>query len=1101
MFGFLWGFVNKNDKSNIPKWREENKDMNDKRRLFLKGCILLIVLIVAIGLLLTVHNIRKNTLPKAEMIVENAQDVIIQLANEESEYGYINALSELTEKSTSIVDGDNYYRLQQNYHGIPVYGRTVVCVADENGTVTSITGNITDIDLNIDLTSLITKEQVTESLNNYFENNMSSGVTNIEIDDLDDECLCIYVTDTYQTYLAYNIDIGIYEVIINAESADILSVSKTIRNVTEAEIGYTEFDLNQTDGFPVKKYSDECYVLEDSSKKLKVYTMAGELSQENNMFHLERAIQIESPDNIFGNTETEVLLEYEKGVQLLDNVSECYDYFDELGFISEGLGTCLYYNDGYDQGENAIGGYGDIFDTGYDYGILSVGTITGVNDIDVIGHEYTHRVSRQLIGWSDNSLENRALNEAFSDIFGELIESKMNESITEPDWIMQCDNVSSIHRNLTNPDESGYADNTSFKYEGVDVEYRYSTVISHAAYLMWNGGINGDDSKKISADDLAKLWYRAMLMMPSDCDFYDCRKLVELAGTSMELTVNQIECISEVFDTVGITDATQKTISNTYNLALNSTLSVFGGNGELYDNYKLQITGKGPQIEKVDTSYERIKTITKAEPCELDLPKGIYEFRISDNTNPENTFTYHITVMDTDGESNLELFTNFGSTSVKGSISEIGVKEGVETNIPISNAVVTIFSNSENIVYETINMENKDGIFETYLPIGVYSVVVEAEGYRSSTTSFEVTYEQDVYLSITLIKNIIADEQFWHDFIKDKNYNQYIEAWTFPVYGYHILDINQDGIKELILASEDDGSGFWEYQIYAVVDNDIVVIDEGWVCYAISYSEEYKSIVYSDTKPSPMSSGVDYVSFDGHRMNHEFHIFKEWVADEMELRYAKSTVEKTVELSEDEYNLYINAPIEILDWIIITERNVDYDENAPNVAVSDHSTETAVNDKVIECYKRILKQYPESTSFSYTLNGEIVEVKIPTEYITYDIDKNGIAELIIKEDSTQYHIYTIDGESIVQCGDFYWPYSDCLYACDENGLIVHDGGSGNIHIEYVSLYSLNSGTLAVSRDLVNTEVDSMDDVITCLENYTCINNFCSITDDSLLVIE
>ena len=82
--------------------------------------------------------------------------------------------------------------------------------------------------------------------------------------------------------------------------------------------------------------------------------------------------------------------------------------------------------------------------------------------------------------------------------------------------------------------------------------YYYSTVISHTAYLMWNG-INGDETAKISLEDIVKLWYRAMNLMHSDCDFVQCREMVERSALAMNnLTKKQRECISEAFNQVGI---------------------------------------------------------------------------------------------------------------------------------------------------------------------------------------------------------------------------------------------------------------------------------------------------------------------------------------------------------------------------------------------------------------------------------------------------------------------------------------------------------------------------------------------------------------------
>ena len=65
--------------------------------------------------------------------IKKAKDAIELLQSRGGDLGYKNALSELTELHTSTVDGDKYYRLQQNYRGIPVYGRTVVCVTNKRG--------------------------------------------------------------------------------------------------------------------------------------------------------------------------------------------------------------------------------------------------------------------------------------------------------------------------------------------------------------------------------------------------------------------------------------------------------------------------------------------------------------------------------------------------------------------------------------------------------------------------------------------------------------------------------------------------------------------------------------------------------------------------------------------------------------------------------------------------------------------------------------------------------------------------------------------------------------------------------------------------------
>ena len=103
------------------------------------------------------------------------------------------------------MDGDSYYRLQQNYKGIPVYKRTVVYATNEKNEVTDITGNAEDVDQTIDLTPTVTQEQVEESIRSYVKEMLNTDDDDsLAIDDLKNDDLCIYnFTEDGQTYLAY----------------------------------------------------------------------------------------------------------------------------------------------------------------------------------------------------------------------------------------------------------------------------------------------------------------------------------------------------------------------------------------------------------------------------------------------------------------------------------------------------------------------------------------------------------------------------------------------------------------------------------------------------------------------------------------------------------------------------------------------------------------------------------------------------------------------------------------------------------------------------------------------------------------------------------
>ena len=73
--------------------------------------------------------------------IEDVDDAIKTISNMGEELGYENALSDLSEKNITTFNEETYYRLQQNYEGIPVYGKNVVCVVNDEGEVDVLTGN------------------------------------------------------------------------------------------------------------------------------------------------------------------------------------------------------------------------------------------------------------------------------------------------------------------------------------------------------------------------------------------------------------------------------------------------------------------------------------------------------------------------------------------------------------------------------------------------------------------------------------------------------------------------------------------------------------------------------------------------------------------------------------------------------------------------------------------------------------------------------------------------------------------------------------------------------------------------------------------------
>jgi len=128
------------------------------------------------------------------------------------------------------------------------------------------------------------------------------------------------------------------------------------------------------------------------------------------------------------------------------------------------------------------------------------------------------------------------------------------------------------------------------------------------------------------------------------------------------------------------------------------------------------------------------------------------------------------------------------------------------------------------------------------------------------------------------------------------------------------------------------------------------------------------------------------------------------------------------------------------------------------------------------------------------------------EYTLYDIDKNGIPELIIydNDDYMDHYIYTYDGEKVVQCIDMdngtstVCAYPKALYKYDDgNGIVVHDGGFGSMKAMFAILYTLDGTTLKIEKVLFDNS-GAYGLFYEELEKYELIGKYAKSNDYSLL---
>ena len=613
----------------------------ERNRLFCRFAALSVGAVMLLSLASCAKAPAETTAPKKSVTAEQA---VTELQEQSVALGFNNALDELVEKNTASIGGDTYIRLQQNYEGIPVYGKTIVYAANEQGELASVTGNVQDIDPNINLTPSITSEQAQESIRKYASEVLEQAATNISSSE---PIVCIYNGNKLAYAYTVTIDSNFFaahEVLVDAHDASIL----------EWNTYAASFDTNQD----VLEAADVACESDDSHN-LKLT----DIRRNHSVHHLNR-----STSNQYPTVEAIVSNDNFLATVVPDQAASGETY--ALVHLAQ---TSDFYADVLDrQSYDNLGGTVYLFSCEADlladngkslacpeYGVIMLGEPVSkfseplAKAMDLVAHEYAHLIFQTEVGLSTD-LDVSSVNEGIADIFGNLIELYVNGE-QDTSWPL-AEDAGHVKYNMADPMTMGsYGDE----------EHNNAQILSHSAYLMWNG-IDGTESKSLSEQQLAELWYRAVLMMPSDCDFILCRQLVEVAAQSMEnLTDEQRACVREAFDRVGIASSRGDDFHADYLLAEDATLSVYDQNNEPYSGYTLRISGSIDMKEiasnmtpDIGWVVNRTVTVEEAGAYALDLPQGRYTLTIT-ATHYDETYTIYVEISAKHEEANIDLITAY----------------------------------------------------------------------------------------------------------------------------------------------------------------------------------------------------------------------------------------------------------------------------------------------------------------------------------------------------------------------------------------------------------------------------------------------------------
>lgn len=475
----------------------------------------------------------EKTVSSAEEAVNALNDIhhIMQFENANQEF------IEVYSENLNLDGQTNYYRLQQVYHNIPVYGHQLIVSTNSDGKIVSLSGHYLP-ELEINTQPLLT-----------VENAKSLIVDKVGNAEMRSDGLFIYTLNSNRPTLVWKITTVEYVYYVNASSGVIVDMES---NLLGTDIG-TGIDMSGEEiNFPIyHSDNNNSYYMCDVSKK--IYQL--------NSNHSSTAGSLVSVKN---NT-SQSWSQYPEAISAYSNISKTFDFYSNI-LGHSGANRALkpiYITVNYRE-KNSEAYANAYFTPAYsDKTVLRIGDYTNyAQALDVIAHEFTHAVNDAI--WDPVYFnEAGALDEAYADILGELIENRKLEYIGE-------DLTSGTLRSFIKPSDYGDSDNFSNHKEFCsksghhDCEcgdsadhvcdngnvHSNSGIINHAAYLMDQNWPESNHS-----EELATLFYKSMYYMASSTpnqDFMDCRHAVLAAAKSMNMNDEKRAVIANSFESVGI---------------------------------------------------------------------------------------------------------------------------------------------------------------------------------------------------------------------------------------------------------------------------------------------------------------------------------------------------------------------------------------------------------------------------------------------------------------------------------------------------------------------------------------------------------------------
>ena len=478
--------------------------------------------------------------------------------------------------TTDATTGDiaeTFYRFHDSINGVPVLGSQVIVVTDHSGTVTGVFNNLDARTDDIDLTTNASSSQAAVAAISAYAGTATGDPLGRAIS------TALAATTVKPELVVYALDGSSTPQLAWKVIVDPSQTAKAI-GVTAADTGSTYY--------VAANGADAGKVIVSKSNAQAFATLPGSTTATDELGG-SRTVNISSVNLLFFTLNT--LQDVPRAISTFDtaywffigapalpgtvsyqnifgwnpvaisaqaNIADVYDYYDnKLGLKSfDGNGAPVNLSIGYNP-DGPLFGFASPYNNAYwdpDAKQFAFGDAGNLGSaLDIVAHEYTHGVVSYAVGNGDSPLsggESGALNEAYADIMGSLIEGKTGQGR----WLMgeDSDFPGGPLRNLANPTSvPGYKATYATRYTGTGDnggEHWNSTIFSHAAYLM----MTDPATSNISEETWSKIYYHSLYRLSPGADFSDGRAAVVDTAAEYGFTPAQLAAVNNAYNAVGI---------------------------------------------------------------------------------------------------------------------------------------------------------------------------------------------------------------------------------------------------------------------------------------------------------------------------------------------------------------------------------------------------------------------------------------------------------------------------------------------------------------------------------------------------------------------